>query len=43
MVKKLKYGEMFSGPGGLSLGAKFTSNKSKYFEIIHLWATDYDK
>jgi len=43
MVKKLKYGEMFSGPGGLSLGAKFASDKSKYFEIIHSWATDYDK
>lgn len=39
-----KIGELFSGPGGLSLGAinaKITGNKS--FKISHGWASDYDK
>jgi DNA (cytosine-5)-methyltransferase 1 len=41
---KFKIGELFSGPGGLSLGAinaKIPGNKS--FKISHGWASDYDK
>lgn len=42
---KLKFGELYSGPGGLSLGAiksKVIFNNKQYgFE--HSWASDYDK
>lgn len=39
-----KYGEIFSGPGGLALGANramVQKNGVKY-QIVHAWATDYD-
>ncbi len=39
-----KLGELFCGPGGMSLGAlkaEFTLNRKKY-RIIHQWASDYD-
>ncbi len=40
-----KFGELFSGPGGLGFAAKqaFVKNESEDFSIIHAWATDYDK
>ena len=44
-IVKLKYGELFCGPGGMGLGAK----KAKVFhnnityKIEHKWASDYDK
>lgn len=40
-----RLGELFSGPGGIALGAKITkviTNQSNY-AITHAWATDYDK
>ena len=40
-----RLGELFSGPGGLALGAmqaRFQPNGSTY-SISHAWATDYDK
>ena len=40
-----RLGELFSGPGGLALGAKrahFQANSS-ICSISHAWATDYDK
>lgn len=40
-----RLGELFSGPGGIALGAKwarFKPNGSTY-SISHAWATDYDK
>ncbi|OQW92911.1 MAG: DNA (cytosine-5-)-methyltransferase [Beggiatoa sp. IS2] len=40
-----RLGELFSGPGGIALGAKITkvvTNHSNY-AITHAWATDYDK
>jgi len=40
-----RYGELFCGPGGMSLGAinaEYITNKGKKHEIIHSWATDYD-
>jgi DNA (cytosine-5)-methyltransferase 1 len=40
-----RLGELFSGPGGIALGAKtanVTVGDSK-FSISHAWATDYDK
>ena len=40
-----RLGELFSGPGGIALGAKwahFQPNGSAY-SISHAWATDYDK
>lgn len=39
-------GELFSGPGGLSLGAltaKAKNKKGATFRIKHGWATDFDK
>jgi DNA (cytosine-5)-methyltransferase 1 len=41
---EFKLGELFSGPGGLALGA-FSANvksKGKSFKITHGWASDYD-
>ncbi len=37
----LSLGELFSGPGGIALGAKMAS----IYDIIikHEWAVDYDK
>lgn len=42
---KYKYGEFFSGPGGLSLGALNAKYKkgSKTYSIKHTWASDYDE
>ncbi len=45
METSYRLGELFSGPGGLALGAKwarFQPNGSSY-SISHAWATDYDK
>jgi DNA (cytosine-5)-methyltransferase 1 len=42
---KYRYGEFFSGPGGLSLGAiqaSYKKGKSKS-SIEHTWASDYDE
>jgi DNA (cytosine-5)-methyltransferase 1 len=41
---EFKLGELFSGPGGLALGAFSASVKSKgkTYRIIHGWASDYD-
>ena len=38
-------GELFSGPGGLALGALWASANSadKQYTIKHAWANDYDK
>jgi DNA (cytosine-5)-methyltransferase 1 len=38
-------GELFSGPGGLALGAKLASVKheGEEYKIEHKWAYDYDK
>lgn len=40
-----RLGELFSGPGGIALGAKSAKLKVKGFSysISHAWATDYDK
>ena len=41
---EFKLGELFSGPGGLALGAFSASVKSngQKFKIVHGWASDYD-
>lgn len=40
-----RLGELFSGPGGIALGAKHAKLKVNDFSysISHAWATDYDK
>ena len=40
-----RLGELFSGPGGIALGAKSARINTNSFEysISHAWATDYDK
>ncbi|MDX9865581.1 MAG: DNA (cytosine-5-)-methyltransferase [Anaerolineaceae bacterium] len=40
-----RLGELFCGPGGIGLAAKWAKiNKdSETFNIVHSWATDYDK
>lgn len=42
---QFKYGELFSGPGGLALGAiQATAKKSdKLYQVVHSWASDYDE
>ena len=39
-----RLGELFSGPGGIGLGAKFASfvTDSHKHSIVHAWATDFD-
>ena len=41
---EFRLGELFSGPGGLALGAFSASIKSngEPFKIVHGWASDYD-
>ena len=40
-----KLGELFSGPGGLALGAISAriQRQGKTYKIVHEWASDYDK
>jgi DNA (cytosine-5)-methyltransferase 1 len=43
-IISFRFGELFSGPGGLSLGAissKLKTNNTDY-RIIHTWSNDYD-
>ncbi|WP_330948739.1 DNA cytosine methyltransferase [Virgibacillus sp. MG-45] len=42
---KFKKGELFSGPGGLSLGANMAIVKKdgEIFEVEHVWANDIDE
>ncbi|MFN0280219.1 MAG: DNA cytosine methyltransferase [Pyrinomonadaceae bacterium] len=39
-----RLGELFSGPGGIALGAKWATaqNETEGFSIKHAWASDYD-
>jgi DNA (cytosine-5)-methyltransferase 1 len=42
--KKLILGELFSGPGGIAIGAEIANNSIKKFsdtEFVHGWAVDY--
>lgn len=40
-MKTYRLGEMFSGPGGIALGAHEASKKSSGSRILHSWALDY--
>jgi len=40
---EFRLGELFSGPGGLALGAHLASGDVEGQKIIHGWATDYDR
>jgi len=42
MSLKIKYGEFFSGPGGLSLGLELAAKKIIDINFEHTWVTDYD-
>lgn len=44
-IVEFKLGELFSGPGGIAVGAlnAQSENKSTKFSIKHAWATDYDR
>lgn len=37
-----KFGELFSGPGGMALGAHNAAQKVGGIELEHAWANDYD-
>lgn len=43
-IIKFKLAELFSGPGGLALGAiqSFAENEDSIYEIEPVWANDYD-
>lgn len=47
MAKEITFrlGELFSGPGGIALGAKQSKieGNGKLYSIAHGWATDYDR
>ena len=43
-LQNFKYGELFCGPGGMSLGAKMAlikKNRTQY-KLTHAWANDID-
>ena len=42
---KYRLGELFSGPGGMSLGAMMAEfdDGENIHSIVHQWASDYDK
>jgi len=40
LKKKLKIGELFSGPGGLALGAYLATKTTQLFDYQHAWAVD---
>ncbi len=44
-IKTYRLGELFSGPGGIGLGAKKAEIciNDTIYKISHAWATDYDK
>lgn len=44
-IQYLTLGELFSGPGGLAVGAILSEsiNNSRILKIKHVWANDYDK
>lgn len=45
-MMEFKTGELFSGPGGLALGAKlagFTDKNGQKWGFTHTWANDYDR
>lgn len=37
-----RLGELFSGPGGIGMGAKLASIEDTNFKIVHQWANDFD-
>lgn len=39
-MKTFRMGELFSGPGGLGIGAKLAQSSGG--RVVHQWATDYD-
>ncbi|MDR3282589.1 MAG: DNA cytosine methyltransferase, partial [Candidatus Methanoplasma sp.] len=44
--KKHRMGELFSGPGGIALGADIAAAASAEYgkvEIEHAWASDFDR
>jgi len=42
-MSKFRLGELFCGPGGIAYGAMTAKINNPDFEIVHQWATDYDK
>lgn len=38
-----KFGELFSGPGGMALGAHLAAFDTPGVELSHAWANDYDQ
>lgn len=38
----MRFGELFSGPGGLSLGARFAAEEVGV-DLQHIWALDFDR
>lgn len=45
LYMNFRLGELFCGPGGLALGARFSKvvNNEEEYSIVPLWANDYDK
>lgn len=41
-MAKYRFGELFSGPGGMALGAHLATSEIPGVELEHAWANDYD-
>lgn len=39
---QIKFGELFSGPGGMALGAHNSASRFDEIDLVHSWANDYD-
>lgn len=42
-MPNFRLGELFCGPGGIAYGAMTASIENPEFNIVHQWATDYDR
>lgn len=40
---RFRFGELFSGPGGMALGAHRAAELVPGVELVHAWANDYDE
>lgn len=41
-IQTYRMGELFSGPGGMALGARLAAESVEGVELEHTWANDYD-
>lgn len=42
-MPRYRLGELFCGPGGIAYGATTADIDNPDYQIVHQWATDYDR